>query len=129
MIMGICSITPRIDYSDGNEWFTNLRTLDDLHKPSLSGIGWQELITEQMAHWDGVWNGANETWENRSAGKQPAWINYMTSYNRVYGTFADTEDHKTMVLLRQYERAFEGAGEIGDLTTYIDPKNITMLLR
>ena len=75
-----------------------------------------------MAHWDGVWNGANETWENRSAGKQPAWINYMTSYNRVYGTFADTEDHKTMVLLRQYERAFEGAGEIGDLTTYIDPK-------
>ena len=120
--MGICSITPRIDYSQGNDWFYNLRTLGDLHKPSLSGIGFQELIAEQMAHWDSLYNGLTHTFEHRSAGKQPAWVNYMTSYNRVYGTFADTADHKTMVLLREYEKAFVGAGEIGDLTTYIDPK-------
>ncbi len=32
MIMGIVSITPRIDYSQGNEWFVNLETWDDFHK-------------------------------------------------------------------------------------------------
>ena len=30
----------------------NLKTIDDLHKPALDGIGFQELITEQMAWWD-----------------------------------------------------------------------------
>ena len=47
VIMGIASITPRIDVSQGNKWFTNLQTMDDFHKPSLDGIGFQQLITEQ----------------------------------------------------------------------------------
>jgi hypothetical protein len=32
-IMGIVSLTPRIDYSQGNKWDTNLKTMDDFHKP------------------------------------------------------------------------------------------------
>ena len=48
--MGIMSITPRIDYSQGNKWYmTELDNMNDLHKPALDGIGFQELITEQMA--------------------------------------------------------------------------------
>ena len=50
-IIGIVSLTPRIDYSQGNKWDTGLRTVDDLHKPQLDEIGFQELITEQMAWW------------------------------------------------------------------------------
>ena len=51
--MGIMSITPRIDYSQGNKWYmTELDNMNDLHKPALDGIGFQELITEQMAWWD-----------------------------------------------------------------------------
>ena len=49
IIMGIMSITPRLDYAQGNKWYMNLKTIDDLHKPALDGIGFQELITEQMA--------------------------------------------------------------------------------
>ena len=30
-IMCICSITPRIDYSQGNQWDAELKTMDDLH--------------------------------------------------------------------------------------------------
>ena len=48
-IMGIVSITPRIDYSQGIKWHNNLKTMDDLHKPALDQIGYQDLITEQMA--------------------------------------------------------------------------------
>ena len=51
-IMGIFSITPRIDYSQGNEWHVHLKDMGDLHVPQLDGIGFQDLITEQMAYWD-----------------------------------------------------------------------------
>ena len=40
IIMGIMSITPRIDYSQGNKWYmTELDNMNDLHKPALDGIG------------------------------------------------------------------------------------------
>ena len=41
--------TPRIDYSQGNNWDVTLDTMDDLHKPSLDEIGFQELITKQIS--------------------------------------------------------------------------------
>ena len=51
IIMGIASITPRIDYSQGNEWDTTIYSINDYHKPDLDEIGFQELITEGMAWW------------------------------------------------------------------------------
>ena len=42
------AITPMIDYSQGNDFDLNLQTIDDLHKPALDGIGYQDLIQEQM---------------------------------------------------------------------------------
>ena len=46
--MGLMAITPMIDYSQGNDFDLNLQTIDDLHKPALDGIGYQDLIQEQM---------------------------------------------------------------------------------
>jgi hypothetical protein len=37
-LIGICSITPRVDYCQGNRFDTALRTLDDLHKPAMDGV-------------------------------------------------------------------------------------------
>ena len=54
VIIGLVSLTPRIDYSQGNEWHTNLKSINDLHKPALDEIGYQDLITDQMAFWDTV---------------------------------------------------------------------------
>lgn len=123
-IMGIVSLTPRLDYSQGNKWDTTLDTLDDIHKPNLDEIGFQELITEQMAWWTTRKIISAPVWEQKSAGKQPAWINYMTNVNQVRGNFAIASNEMFMTLNRKYEPfsilGFENF-EIGDLTTYIDP--------
>ena len=122
--MGIVSLTPRLDYSQGNKWDVNLITLDDLHKPNLDQIGFQELITEQMAWWSTHKIQASPVWEQKSAGKQPAWINYMTNVNQVRGNFAIADNEMFMTLTRKYEwESVVGTDEyqIKDLTTYIDP--------
>ena len=121
-IIGIVSLTPRVDYSQGNKWDVNLKTLDDLHKPQLDQIGFQDLITKQMAYWDTKWNGTQ--WVQKSAGKQPAWLNCMTNVNRTYGSFAE-ESEMYMTLNRRYEQS--ASGSIQDLTTYIDPKKFNFI--
>ena len=118
-IMGIVSITPRIDYSQGNEWFIDLATMDDLHKPALDAIGFQDLITEQMA-WQDTEINFSGVLTKRSAGKVPAWINYMTNVNKTYGNFADRNKEMFMTLNRRYD-INQTTGRIDDLTTYIDP--------
>jgi len=116
-IIGIVSLTPRIDYSQGNKWDVNLKTMNDFHKPQLDQIGFQDLLTDQMAWWDTRVDG-NGVPTFKSAGKQPAWINYMTNVNVVRGNFADEAQQMFMTLNRRYEP--EGY-TIKDLTTYIDP--------
>jgi len=117
-IIGIVSLTPRVDYSQGNKWDMNLKTLNDLHKPALDEIGFQDLITDQMAYFD-TDVAPNGTITYRSAGKQPAWINYMTNYNKTFGNYAIENREMFMTLNRRYES--NPGGTIKDVTTYIDP--------
>jgi hypothetical protein len=112
-IIGIASITPRVDYSQGNDWDNELDTLDDLHKPQLDGIGYQDLMQKWMHA------GANR---NAAVGKTVAWINYMTNFNKTYGNFAAGQNEAYMVLNRTYEVA---DGKIINATTYINPKEFT----
>lgn len=121
-IIGIVSLTPRVDYSQGNNWDINLQTMNDFFKPALDEIGFQELIEEQMAWWTTTWDGVK--WATRSAGKQPAWMNYMTAVNKNYGNFAITDNEMFMTLNRRYE--WEG-DDIKDLTTYIDPSKFNFI--
>lgn len=116
--MGIISITPRLDYSQGNDWDMKLKTMNDLHKPALDGIGFQDLITDQMAFWESHGTATNPI--PYSAGKQPAWLNYMTNFNKCYGNFANPDDQMFMTLNRRY-KCDEETWRIKDLTTYIDP--------
>lgn len=123
-IIGIVSITPRIDYSQGTKWDRNLQTMNDLHKPALDAIGFQDLITSKMAWWD-TYNGGSTEPIKFSAGKQPAWIDYMSNYNRTHGNFASGKSEEFMVLNRSYEINEQNIAlkqsVIKDLTTYIDP--------
>lgn len=120
-IMGVMAITPMIDYSQGNDFDLNLQTIDDLHKPALDGIGYQDLIQEQMAGETSTYNGSPDISKmtHKAANKTVAWIDYMTNYNRTYGDFAAGEALDFMVLNRRYE---VNNNEIEDLTTYIDPQ-------
>lgn len=117
-IICICSITPRIDYGQGNTWDTYLETMDDWHKPALDGIGYQDSLNGERAWWtDYVSNGPLIT--KTAAGKTVAWINYMTNVNRTFGNFAPGMSESFMVLNRNY--SINTNKQIEDLTTYIDP--------
>lgn len=119
-IMGLMAITPMVDYSQGNDFDLNLQTIDDLHKPALDGIGYQDLIQEQMVGETSTYNGKGiSNMIHKAANKTVAWIDYMTNYNRTFGDFAAGEALDFMVLNRRYE--VENS-EITDLTTYIDPQ-------
>lgn len=107
-IFCITSITPRVDYFQGNEWDLYLETLDDLHKPQLDGIGFQDRLYRHINA-----SCANENLE-KSIGKQPAWIQYMTNINKTKGNFALIENEGWMCLNRIF-------GDIDTYTTYIQP--------
>jgi len=118
-IIGIASITPRLDYCQGNKWFNKLETMADLHVPFLDKIGFQELCTDEMAAFDWIGDKFN------SMGKQPAWIHYMTDTNECFGNFALPNSEMYMTLNRYFEPNINKLGEymgIKDLTTYIDPQ-------
>lgn len=121
-IIGIASLTPRICYSQGNDWdLTDIDTIDDLHKPALDGIGFQDLLVERFAWWDTVLlPGSTSVLHRSSAGKQTAWINYQTAVDKCYGDFAKQDGYSFMVLNRNYEIG-ESALQVKDVTTYIDP--------
>lgn len=118
MIMALGSITPRIDYSQGNKWWTRLQNMDDFHKPTLDAIGFQELITDEMAAWNTEVTGQEEV-VYASLGKQPSWIEYTTDVNETYGEFAAGMPLAFMCLNRVYEELEDGT--IGNASTYIDP--------
>ena len=117
-IMCICSITPRIDYGQGNTWDTYLETMDDWHKPALDGIGYQDSLNGERAWWTDYVT-ADPDLKRTSAGKTVAWINYMTNVNRTFGNFAPGMSESFMVLNRNY--SIDTNKQIEDLTTYIDP--------
>lgn len=115
-IMGIASITPLVDYSQGNDWDNWLETMDDLHKPQLDGIGYQDLMENKM---HGL---AKPT---LAIGKQPAWLDYMTNFNKTFADFAAGEQESYMVLNRIYN--VDDSGSITNATTYINPKDYTYI--
>jgi hypothetical protein len=118
-IMCICSITPRIDYGQGNTWDTYLETMDDWHKPALDGIGYQDSLNGERAWWTDYIASDQGPLTKTAAGKTVAWINYMTNVNRTFGNFAPEMPESFMVLNRNY--SMDNKGQIEDLTTYIDP--------
>ena len=96
--------------------------MDDLHKPALDGIGYQDSLNGERAWWaDYVDEGPLIA--KTSVGKTVAWINYMTNVNRTFGNFATGMSEEFMVLNRQYSPKINSNGrlDIEDLTTYIDP--------
>lgn len=107
-IFCITSITPRVDYYQGNEWDLYLKTMDDLHKPQLDGIGFQDRLYKHLNA------SAKKTDLKKSIGKQPAWIEYMTNVNKTYGNFALIENEGWMCLNRTF-------GDIDTYTTYVFP--------
>ena len=118
-LIGIVSLTPRVDYCQGNDFDTTLETLDDIHKPALDAIGFQDRMCETL-DWRSIKFERDGTKVNGSIGKQPAWIDYMTNFNKTYGNFAIKDNEAFMVLNRWFES--NPKTQEGDYTSYIDPQ-------
>ena len=120
-IIGIASLTPRICYTQGNEFYmTDIDSVDDFHKPALDGIGFQDLIGERLAWFDTFIAPGTTMVVGRSVvGKLPAWEEYFTDVDRAYGDFAEDGGKGFMVLQRNYTQDDDGA--LRDCTTYVDP--------
>ena len=116
-IIGIVSITPYVDYYQGNSFDWHLDNMDELHKPQLDGIGWQDLTTDiinaSTIRWDSSGNPLR-----KAIGKTIAWANYMTAVNENHGNFCSNESF--MVLNREYG-VNETTGDLTGSSTYIDP--------
>lgn len=121
VLIVIASITPKIGYSQGNAWENNLQTMDDIHKPGLDGIAYQNLITDQFDWRDTEALAAAGQVAFRSVGYQPAWTNYTTDVDRIDGNFAILSKNGYMVNNRNYEWTQIAPKGTKDKTTYIDP--------
>lgn len=119
LIMILGSIVPRVDYSQGNKWWTRLDTMNDFHKPNLDQIGFQELLSQEM-HGRSWKLNTNFNAKDYSVGKQPAWTEYTTTVNETFGDFAAGESLEYMAFNRSYE--VDHDGKLKDATTYIDPQ-------
>ena len=117
-VIGLMAITPMVDYSQGNDFDLNLFTMDDLHKPALDGIGYQDLMNEQRAWWTAEQSSTEI--KDTTPGKSVAWIDYMTNFNKTFGNFATGESEDFMVLNRNYERGDNNG--ISNGSTYINPQ-------
>lgn len=117
--MVIASLTPRLMYTQGNGWGTNLKNYDELHKPIFDQIGFQDLPTDEMASWDTKTTNTGIV-TLKSAGKQTAWLSYQTEIDRAFGNFAIQNSEGWMIFDRNYDWD-EVEKTIKDLTTYIDP--------
>lgn len=118
-IMAIASMTPRIDYSQGNDFDMRFTTMNNIHKPALDQIGYQDSPTDEITYWDTAIDGLNvETFY--SLGKVPAWLDWKTAVNQNKGNFALINNKMYMVLDRRYKMNTT-TGRLQDGTTYIDP--------
>lgn len=121
LIIALSSYVPRIDYSQGNKWWTRLESMNDLHKPNLDAIGFQELVTDEFCALDTT-AGSPTNVKYKSIGKQVSWQEYMTDVNETYGDFAVGGELDWMAFNRTYNYEIQNkTGGVTNATTYIDP--------
>lgn len=120
IVIALSSYVPRVDYSQGNKWWTRLETMDDLHKPNLDAIGFQELITDEFCALDTTANAPTNV-IYKSIGKQVSWQEYMTDVNETYGDFAVGGELDWMAFNRMYDYEIDKTGGVVNASTYIDP--------
>ena len=97
-----------------------LDNLDQIHKPELDAIGFQDLQTWKLDADSLIWESG--VIKEYSIGKQPAWLDYMTNFNKTYGNFAVGESEEFMVLNRGYKTTINERIPTLNASTYVDPQ-------
>ena len=134
-IMGIASIIPIPDYTQGSHIMYRKLNFGDLYTPSLDRIGFQARLESELClnpQRDAAGIGGIEPWTptsnpfTRSPFYQPAWTEYMTRVNEAHGDFANPDKLRYWILARSfmkptYPNNETSAARVFDYTSYIDP--------
>lgn len=135
--MVMMSIVPQVDYYQGIPKCMLKETFDDIFKPALDNIGYQDLFEFEVSALNDHNSWLMETSDTpgtsapvpafkpnytgdqykadraTAIGKQPAWLEYKTALNRVHGDFVDSLRYWTnarqMFTPAQYFRISEQA--------------------
>lgn len=125
LIMVLVSFTPRTTYCQNEAWWNDLESMDDLHKPDLDGIAFQNLPAGWFTAWADTVNG-DGTVTRKSIGKQPSWTEYTTAVNETHGSFVTGGELQHMVFNRSYQ-ADDGTTSLVNATSYIDPTEFNIV--
>lgn len=134
-IIGLASIIPIPDYSQGSHIMYRKLNFGDLYTPSLDRIGFQARLESELCvnpQRDAAGVGGLEPWTEssnpftRGCFYQPAWTEYMTRVNEIHGDFANPNKLRYWVLARNFLKptfpnTTSSAARIFDYTSYIDP--------
>lgn len=101
-IMIMCSLVPIPTFSQGQPKMLLKTSLSDCYSPEFDAVGFQDIFKSEAYLGMDLSNsivgtGVNNInfqppiFENVSIGKQPAWMEYMTSYDRSHGLLASDE--------------------------------------
>lgn len=134
-IIGLASIIPIPDYSEGVHIMYNKTNFGDLYTPSLDRIGFQARLESELCvnpRREAAGIGGIEPWTptsnpfTRGAFYQPAWTEYMTRLNEIHGDFANPSKLKYWVLARSflkptYPNSSSSPVRVFNCTSYIDP--------
>lgn len=131
----LASIEPIVSYKGGIDWYLSVNQFDDLYTPSMDRIGMQPVHLAQIdvqnsttlqtvkAYIDG--NGDSIAPINpyqKVIGYQPAWTEYKSEVNRVYGDMADNLSYWSLIRDPQTSLPlFDNIGQTPSTTSYIIP--------
>lgn len=133
-IMSMFSIIPRVDYFQGVKHYMRLKTMADIHVPELDQIGFQDMLADNMNAGISTYlvSQASMTnpWAERllTTGKQPAWVELMSSVNEVHGDFAigagGLDDDRVGLIHMTLARRFDFVSENFNkpYSAYINPR-------
>lgn len=111
--MVLMTIIPEIDYYQGVRKMWSKLQMSDIYVPQLDGLGFQDVSMSELCAVPSVtgrpnagapgsytespdiWNGLAGVGNAKdpftvSIGKQPAWYEYMTSFNELHGQFVES---------------------------------------
>lgn len=122
ILMGIMSIVPEVDYSQGIERTVRYTMFGDIFTPAMSKLGFANMERSEFC---AILPTDSSPAVGVVAGRNVHWYEYMTDVNRTYGAFSVGRSLEHWTLNRQYLRdvTVDAGNEqiVFDPTTYIIP--------
>lgn len=135
ILMAVVTLIPCVDYDQGIDPDLLRTTFADDYKPQFAQLGFQDIPMDHYSVMPQLqYNSSSNSIQTVpgqcpqdsgvSVGKQVAWLDMMTDWNRSYGEFSTSGMYETWTLKRRFWKRATGADVPQSriaITRYIDP--------